>query len=131
MKLIKSTECEDIQRFLWYHSKLVPMYHAVVPAMITAQELKSLYGASKLFLNCTIPEIWAQGYNRVLGKKDEEFRTDFIGTTNNLYQVRTTVQGALVFRVIESEWVQYEADYDLSAFNYTVIDDSPNYWPQP
>ena len=131
MKLVKSTQCEDIQRYLWYHAKLVPMYHQVVPAMITAAELKTLYGASKQFLNCTIPEIWGQGYNKVLGKKSDEFQTDFIGTTNNLYEVRTTLQGWQCLKVIESEWSQYEADYDLTGFTYTVIDDNPDYWPKP
>ena len=129
MKLIKSTEAEDIQRYLWYHSVLVPMYHAVVPSMITATELKTLYGASKQFLNCSIPEVWANGYNKVLGKKDNQFQTDFLGTTNNLYEVKTTVQGFICLVVKEADWLQYEADYDLSQFTYEILQDNDSYWP--
>jgi len=129
MKLVKSIQAEDIQRYLWYHSKLVPIYNEVVPVIITAADLKTLYGANKQFLNCTIPEVWANSYNRILGKKHEKYRADFIATTDNLYYTHTTLQGDKVLRVIESEWLQYEQAYDLSTFNYIVIDDNPSYWP--
>jgi len=126
MKLIKSNSCEAIQRIIWYYGNihfkdridfgLLPTYHEVVPALITATELKALYGASKQFLNCTIDEVWEQSYNRKLGTHKGEWRTDFEGVTDN-WSIPQEYEDSFVISCPDNI-----TDYDLSAYSYTIID---------
>ena len=92
-------EAETAQRQVHYQSMLaqynqfIDTWSEKFQTTITPEFIQQLYGASKLFLDCTLDECWEQGYNKILGFNNGKIRVDFEGVTTDFAKPVETIDG--------------------------------------